>query len=215
MKNVRIIYKKKSLLKFVSHLDMNRFMTRVLRRTDIPFWYTEGFNTHLYINFALPLSLGFESDYEIMDLKLTDDAYSFEDAKKELERVMPEYIEIVSVASPWMKNAEIAFAEFRVSFEDGNFADALNAFLSKTEILTQKKSKKGVIKTVNLTEKIKSFSVDTIGDKAVLKITLPAGSSENINPVLLLDALKNENEYLPDYDITRTAVYNNNLELFV
>ena len=86
MRNVRIIYKKKSLLKFISHLDMNRFMTRVLRRTDIPFWYTEGFNTHLYINFALPLSLGFESDYEIMDLKITDDEYSFAQIKEKRHR---------------------------------------------------------------------------------------------------------------------------------
>ena len=140
MKNVRIIYKKKSLLKFVSHLDMNRFMTRVLRRTNIPFWYTEGFNTHLYINFALPLSLGFESDYEIMDLKLTDDAYSFDDAKRELDRVMPEYIEVVSVVSPWMKNAEIAFAEFSVVFDDTVFEKELENFLSSNEILTQKKS---------------------------------------------------------------------------
>ena len=215
MKSVRIIYKKKSLLKFVSHLDMNRFMTRVLRRTNIPFWYTEGFNTHLYINFALPLSLGFESDYEIMDLKLTDDTYSFDKAKEELNRVMPEYIEIVSVASPWMKNAEIAFAEFCVLFHEKDFADTLEKLLAKGEILCEKKNKKGVVKTVNLAEKIKRFSTEQIDDKTVLNITLPAGSSENINPVLLLDALRDINGGLPDYDITRHAVFNNNLELFV
>lgn len=215
MKNVRIIYKKKSLLKFVSHLDMNRFMTRVLRRTNIPFWYTEGFNTHLYINFALPLSLGFESDYEIMDLKITDDAYSFDEAKRELNRVMPEYIEVVSVVSPWMKNAELAFAEFKVLFDDGDFAKALEEFLSENEILTQKKSKKGTFKTINLAEKIKDFSVKVQDGKTELRIILPAGSSENINPVLLLDAFWEANGYLPEYDITRLAVFNNNLELFV
>ncbi len=215
MRNVRIIYKKKSLLKFISHLDMNRFMTRVLRRTDIPFWYTEGFNTHLYINFALPLSLGFESDYEIMDLKITDDEYSFAQIKEKIERVMPEYIEIVSVAAPWMKNSEIAYAEFCIEFENDDFARVLNAFLSREEIMIEKKNKKGVIKTVNLAEKIRRFSTYNIDGKTVLKITLPAGSSENINPVLLLDALKNENGYLPEYDIIRHSVLNNNLELFV
>lgn len=215
MKNVRIIYKKKSLLKFVSHLDMNRFMTRVLRRTNIPFWYTEGFNTHLYINFALPLSLGFESDYEVMDLKITDDNYSFEQAKKELERVMPEYIEVVSVSAPWMKNAEIAFAEFFIEFENADFVETLNAFLTREEILMDKKNKKGITKTVNLAEKIKCFSIAVMDGKTVLKITLPAGSSENINPVLLLDAIKNENGCLPDYDVIRHSILNGNLELFV
>ncbi len=215
MRNVRIIYKKKSLLKFVSHLDMNRFMTRVLRRTNIPFWYTEGFNTHLYINFALPLSLGFESDYEIMDLKITDDDYSFMQMQAELERVIPEYIEIVSVAAPWMKNAEIAFAEFYIEFDNADFAETLNAFLTRKEILMEKKNKKGVIKTVNLAEKIKQFKILCENEKTVLKITLPAGSSENINPVLLLDAIKNENGSLPDYDVIRHSVLNGNLELFV
>ena len=215
MKSVRIIYKKKSLLKFVSHLDMNRFMTRALRRTDIPFWYTEGFNTHLYINFALPLSLGFQSDYEIMDLKITDDTYSLDKAKEELKRVMPEFIEIVSVVSPWMKNAEIAFAEFKVLFEVENYAERLESVLSRKEILTQKKNKKGVVKTVNLAEKIKRFSITEYDGKTELKLILPAGSGENINPVLLLEAIQKEIGELPDYDITRCAVLNDNLELFV
>lgn len=215
MRNVRIIYKKKSLLKFVSHLDMNRFMTRVLRRTNIPFWYTEGFNTHLYINFALPLSLGFESDYEVMDLKITDDDYSFAKMRAQLDRVMPKYIEIVSVAAPWMKNAEIAFAEFYIVFENADFTKTLHNFLSRQEILMEKKNKKGVIKTVNLAEKIKQYDILCENGKTVLKITLPAGSSDNINPVLLLDAIKNENGYLPNYDIIRHSVLNENLELFV
>ena len=74
-------------MRFVSHLDMNRFMTRVIRKTNIPVWYTQGFNSRLYIAFALPLSLGFESDYEAMDLKITDDGYSHDDVVKELEDI--------------------------------------------------------------------------------------------------------------------------------
>ena len=194
---------------------MNRFMTRVLRRTDIPFWYTEGFNTHLYINFALPLSLGFESDYEIMDLKITDDSYSLDRAKEELIRVMPEYIEIVSVSAPWMKNVEISFAEFVVSFENESFTNVLKEFLSRDEIFTAKKNKKGVVKTINLAEKIKCFTVESVNGKSVLNITLPAGNGENINPVLLLDTVKSTGINLPDYEIARHKVFNSNMELFV
>ena len=34
---------------------------RALKRSKIDFWYTEGFHPHLYLTFALPLSLGYES----------------------------------------------------------------------------------------------------------------------------------------------------------
>lgn len=214
LKNVRVIYKKKSLLKFVSHLDMNRFMTRTLRRTDIPFWYTEGFNTHLYINFALPLSLGFESDYEIMELKLTDDDYSLDTMKSKLQAVMPRFIEIVSVHNPVMKNNEIAFAEFKIIFDDENYTDTLKTFLTRGEIVTSKKNKKGVLKTVNLAEKIKKWSIESFGGKTILSVILPAGSQENVNPVLLLDALKLATGEIPFYDITRHSVLNGNLEEF-
>ena len=62
-------------MRFISHLDMTRFMARVIRRAELPVWYTEGFNPHLYMTFALPLSLGFESEYEVVDIRLLDDGY--------------------------------------------------------------------------------------------------------------------------------------------
>ena len=129
-------------MKFVSHLDMNRFMIRAIRRTKIPVWYTEGFNCHAYVTFALPLSLGFQSEYEIMDFKVTDDNYSLESVKSELAAVMPEYIEIFAVAEPCLKAGKIAFATFDITFlsEANATLKTLKEFLSakKTWIKTNK-----------------------------------------------------------------------------
>ena len=141
MKSVRVFYKKRDRLKFISHLDMNRFMTRLLRRTDIPYWYTEGFNSHLYLNFALPLSLGFESDYEILDFKITEDNYPLDLIKEKLSAVSPDYVEIIKVAEPWLKTSEIAFARFLIAFSDnGALAPTLKQALESGEITTQKKN---------------------------------------------------------------------------
>ena len=52
MRTVRVFYKKLGRLKFISHLDMNRFMLRALRLSGLPVWYTEGFNPHPYATFA-------------------------------------------------------------------------------------------------------------------------------------------------------------------
>lgn len=212
LKSVRVFYKKRDRLKFISHLDMNRFMTRLLRRTDIPYWYTEGFNSHLYLNFALPLSLGFESDYEILDFKITDDNYSLDTIKEKLSAVSPQYIEIIKVAQPWMKTSEIAFAKFSLVFSKSGEAAAVEKALENGGIVTQKKNKKGILKEVNLSEAIKEFSL--LGENAV-EITLTAGSTQNVNPVLLIDAINEKYSLdIQNYSVKRVAVYDQHGNLF-
>ena len=201
-------------MRFVSHLDMNRFMPRVIRKTSIPVWYTEGFNSHVYLNFALPLSLGFESDYEAMDFKVADDTYSNESIFSELVRVMPQHIEIIKVADPVNKPGKIAFAEFKINFEDsGSIADSLNSFLNSGSIKVLKKSKKGIIKELELADKIARFEISATGNTQ-LKIVLTAGT-DNVNPQLLLSAFEDFlGKNLPEYSITRTMLYTENLEEF-
>ena len=72
LRNVRIFYEKKGRMKFVSHLDMNRFMSRLIAKAKIPVWFTEGFNQHAYMNFAVPLSLGYVGLYEVVDVKIIE-----------------------------------------------------------------------------------------------------------------------------------------------
>ena len=68
---VRLFFTKLDRAKYISHLDMNRCMSRALKRSGLPVWYTGGFNPHMYLTFPLPLSLGCESVYECVDLKMT------------------------------------------------------------------------------------------------------------------------------------------------
>lgn len=215
MKNVRVFYRKKSLLKFVSHLDMNRFMMRMLRQTNIPLWYTEGFNSHAYINFALPLSLGFESDYEVMDLKLTDDNYSALAVTEELKGVMPEFLEIIKTEEPVFKTGSIAFAKFEINFEDnGKLYDSLKEFLASNNISVLKKNKKGIEKEFLISDKINGFELTNSGN-TVLEIILAAGSTNNVNPTLLLSAFAQHIKCeLPFYSVNRTMLYTENMEEF-
>ena len=213
MRSVRIFFKKKGDMKFVSHLDLNRFMIRMIRKTNIPVWYSEGFNPHPYITFALPLSLGFESDYEVMDLRLDDDNFKNEDVLKELADKMPNGIELIESINPIMKAGEVAYASFDIDFfEDfDNIKESLNNFLSSEHIFSEKKTKKGSIKILDLKEFIKSFEL--AGTK--LKLTLSAGGSENLNPKLILDEFSRFiDTKLPPTLITRTMLYNSKMERF-
>lgn len=190
MKNVRIFYTKKGRMRFVSHLDMTRFMSRLIAKTKIPIWFTEGFHPHAYITFALPLSLGFESEYEVMDIRLTDDDFPLEEVVKRLNGACPEYIKILKAAEPVRKAGEIGFAEFEIVFDTSGkgFADNLKDFLNRDSIPVKKPAKRGGEKEIDLIPAIIDFSVKDELGQTVLNITLPAGSDNNINPTLVIDA---------------------------
>lgn len=40
MREVRLRFSKTGRLKYISHLDINRAMSRALKRAGIPLWYT-------------------------------------------------------------------------------------------------------------------------------------------------------------------------------
>ena len=209
LKNVRLFFKKSGPLRFVSHLDMNRVMTRLLRLSKVPIWYTEGFNRHPYITFALPLSLGFASELEVMDFRLESDDFDIKKAEQMIANVCPDGIEVIALKEPIFKSGKIAFADFEITFFKDSFADenSLNAFLNLPEILVSKKTKKGGLKEIDLAEKIKSFEI-VEGDELKLKLRLPAGGEDNVNPKILID------KYLSDlenssgfYNIVRTGLF--------
>ena len=201
-------------MRFVSHLDMNRFMSRIIHKTKLPIWYTEGFNKHPYITFALPLSLGFESDYEVMDFRIVDDDIPLENIKKAFEDVFPPYLEMVDVCYPVMKTGDVAFADFKVTFDSDNvnFYNLIQRIFSQTEIMVSKKSKKGAISEIDIAPKIKNCSINMDNNISVL-LTLPAGSKDNINPNMLLNYIEEQGD-LPEYIVCRTALYNDKLEIF-
>ncbi len=213
MRSVRLFYKKTGNMKFVSHLDMNRFMIRMIRMSKIPVWYSEGFNPHPYITFALPLSLGFESEYDILDFRLDDDAFSNANVVKALSPLMPDGIEIISCEEPIMKTKDISFADFYIDFSQdiSKHQALLDVFLSADVIEAEKKTKKGGMKTINLKEYLKDWCFE---DKSI-KFTLAAGGSNNLNPKLLLDTFSKANKIdLPPYSVRRGNIYNSEMVLF-
>lgn len=202
-------------MKFISHLDMMRFMSRLIRRADLPVWYTEGFNPHLYMTFALPLSLGFESDYEVVDIRLLDDGYPLDTLCEKLNSVCPPYIHFFDAKEPVLKTGDVALAKFVITFDDGGkIFEKINTFLNKDSIKVLKKTKKGGEKEIEIADKIKDFSLEKCEENTVLKITLPAGSVENLNPELFLNKFFEENGEKYFYSVNRTAIFDGKGNLF-
>ena len=184
MKNVRIFYTKTDRMKFVSHLDMNRLIPRMIRKAKLPVWYTEGFNRHIYINYAVPLSLGFEGEYEVMDIRLTEDDFPLEEVIHRLNEATVPGIVFLKAAEPVKPTKDIVFAEYELTFESGkeSLTQEVAAFLKSDSVLCSKKGKKGKIREFDLIPLIKSAEVS--GD--VLRLVLTAGNENNLNPTLVL-----------------------------
>ena len=200
-------------MKFVSHLDMNRLMIRVIRKSGIPVWYTEGFNRHIYINYAVPLSLGFEGVYEVMDIRLTYDDFSFEETIDRLNAAAPEDIEFLRAEAPVLPTVDIAFAEYELTFdpENAHLYEKLKEFLSKESVICQKKDKKGRIKEFDIIPKIKSAEFKD--GKALL--VLSAGNEGNLNPSLVLSKFFEETGIAPAFcSVKRLMLFDKDLKPF-
>jgi radical SAM-linked protein len=190
---IRTVFEKNGRAKYISHLDLYRFMLRAFNRSGLPIWYTEGYNPRPYITFALALSLGFESKCENMDFNLNEEV-DFDEIKNRLNNVMPEGILFNSVAFPQKKITEIAFAEYGASIateDSGILLQEFLKFMQKDSILVEKKTKKGMVQT-----DIKALSeitnVTQNQDSLDFNVRLPAGTQSNYNPMLLTNAFINE-----------------------
>ncbi len=218
MRCVRVILAKKGRAKYTSHLDMQRCMMRAVRRAGIDLWYTEGFNPHPYVTFALPLPLGVESDGEPVDIRLEGDISNTE-VKRKLNPVMPEGIEVVRVENAVNKPGDIAFAKYNIVLY--NFDDArekLLAALACGNLPAEKIGKSGrhkVTKQVNIAEMMGEYSVEEKDGFIEIDVVLAAGSTKNASPFLLLEALGTViGEKIEYKNITRKAILLANLEKF-
>lgn len=178
--NTRVFYSKLDRAKYISALDLNNCVIRAIRRSRLPVWKTQGFNPHTYVAFMLPLSLGQEGEHEAMDFRLLEDIPP-EEVIERLNASLPPDIRAREVAVPQYKYQDITAARYRV--EGAPERERFAEFMASPEILTEKKTKKGVI-TVDIKPLVELWECDG----ADLFLRLPAGSEFSVNPALLLGA---------------------------
>ena len=219
MRNVRIWFVKDFECRYISHLDLNRTMLRALHKSKLPIWHTEGFNPHPFATFPLPLSLGFRGVNECMDVKLEDDNYSLEEIIPKLNDCLPRGIRVFDATEAVMKAGKVAFASFTIKLSgdklpSGKICSQIKELLSQDKIEIEKKTKQKGYKTVDIEPGIKSYTLTEKFDFAQLDVTLSAGSSDNVNPNLLITALQNNTSAEYDVDITRNDLFDAEMRPF-
>ena len=148
MSSYRIEFSKTGIAKYISHLDLMRTMQRAFVRSGLEIKHTQGFNPHPYMVFALPLSVGVESDCELMDFELMNDIEP-DKILNALNPNLPEGIAVKCAYIPESKFKEIVWlsVDGRYEYDAGVTDDmlkSLRAFYSKSSIIITRKTKRGM-----------------------------------------------------------------------
>ena len=211
MRTIRVWFSKSGDACYISHLDLQRVMHRSLAKAQIPAWYSQGFNPHIYMTFALPLPLGQESVCEAMDFRCEDDAYPLDAIRDNLNAALPLGIRVLNVTEAKDKAGDIAAACYTMYLPDTAavrsavqiYNESENAFVSKIGKQNGRKTEK----QMDLKPHLLTMEYTVEGERLRFDMTLPAGSSVNLNPGLLVQFLQTVcSDDLSSAVILRTAV---------
>ena len=218
---VRIKFSKLGNLMYISHLDLARTMQRIMVRSGIDIWYSEGFNPQPKIVFAVPLPVGVESLCEFMDIKINS-YMSNDEIKERIENSFPGEMKVLEVYNPEQKFKNIAYIDYTIKLYSPKITEEtveniVNLF--KKECMITKKSKSGE-KVINISEYIRALEGENTSEGITLHAILTADNERYLNPELLIEAIRQEtglfsgepvNEY---YSILRNKMLDFDLNEF-
>ena len=214
-------YSKTGFLKYISHLDVLRFIQRSVKRAGINAKYSEGFNPHMKTSFGYPLSLGTESIGEYFELEVNE-KIDLDVFVEKMNSVMPKEMQIIKASvsedtDSLMKRCK--YAEYLISIESDTIDEnELNGYfkemLSEGVIyIRQKKNKKNklVSKEINTKELIDYLKAEKINDNKInvmavfktletgsmrveelIKLIIERGFEVDYSTIMKIDALDKE-----------------------
>lgn len=195
-----IKFTKDADIKFVSHLDLMRTIQRIVRRASLPVEYSKGFNPHMALAIAQPLSVGVYSCGDYLDLNLDEDMNE-EEVKDRLNKFSANGIRFLEVSkSPVIHNVKrlpaamalLDAAKYTIKIKYNDISKALEEvenLISKKEIITIKRTKKGE-KEADIKPFIRDFKCETEDNYLVIDTIISCGSRENLSADLLANVIK-------------------------
>lgn len=165
---VRFKFTKKGKFKYLSHLDITRFIIRAIKRAGIEIEYSQGFNPKPKISFSNPTPLGVESYAEYADAWLKDylDEKNF---KQTLNRELKPELMITRAANverklpSLMKDIAVALYVFKIRAGENMDIDKLEG-----NILGEP-SLKDSIYSMNIREENKLLLINLYGYAKLFK----------------------------------------------
>ena len=182
-------------IKFISHLDLMRTIQRIIRRSGVPIEYSKGFNPHMALSLAQPLSVGVYSDGEYMDIVLTEEI-KVADLLARLNEAAPptirfcgatpiEIVENVKRVPQAMALLDAGRYIIKLKLvNEENVEEKMASLLNENAWETLKKSKKGE-KMADIKPLVKELKYWVKDGELVINALIATGSRENLSADLL------------------------------
>ena len=173
----RIKYAKRGRIRFISHLDVKRAITRTLMRANVPLAYSQGFNPRPKISLGPPLPLGYESNCELADIFLAENMPE-ESLRRTLEAAMPKGLDLVGVErvlSDSTKLSQASSAHYVVELPGEEVADnadsLVRVFLEKESVIIER-VRKDTVKIVDIRHFVTEATVAEEADSRWLHVDI-------------------------------------------
>ncbi len=195
-KTVRITFRKAGRLQYISHLDLQRSMGRIIARAGLPVWYTKGFNPHPKLVFGVPLPVGVESECELLDLRLDRDIPD-EAVRDMLNAKLTEELCVLEINAPVSKFVDIGLADYSMTLKfqgaSQDMAERISALLTTAPLVITKKSKSGE-REVDITSMISHVKSEYLAESGEVHLSarLACGQTENLNASVVVGVLKDK-----------------------
>ena len=176
----RLFFNKYEEMKYISHLDLLRFMDRILRKSGIPVKYSQGFHPRPKISLGNPISLGTDAFNEAMDIELREDMTNEELFRRLNNKCVIgfEFTKVMDIDGKTSIAEEYKEMKFEIQ-GPGSSIEKIENLLSQDEIILIKE-KKGKIESKDLKPRIKKYEIDRENQKITMIL-------ENMSPNSLLN----------------------------
>lgn len=187
-------------IRFVAHLDLMRTIQRIIRRSGIDIEYSKGFNPHMALSLAQPLSVGVYSEGDYLDIVLNNpmDADELVDTLNKFTTPTIKFLwakgfeQIENVKRMPQSMALIDAARYIIKIEldsEENVLEQMDSLMSKDQWVTLKKTKKGQ-KEADIKPLIHELKYWVKDQALVINTLIATGSRENLSADLVSRYIK-------------------------
>ena len=215
----RALFEKTGNARYISHLDLMRVFQRAFKRAGLPLTHTQGFNPRPSVSIALPLSLGVESQCELLDFEL-ERLYACAEIREKLNAALIDGVYIREVYEQGQKLKNLALLQSRLVLEydrhiSDDAEDVIQSLFSRPELIVEKKGKNGTTQQ-DIIPMLRRISVKALSDQEVEIVALHSCQNPSLNPMQLSAAItKYLPELTPDYvRCFREEIYDTNETIF-
>ncbi len=190
----RLLFTKKDQAVWISHLDLMRLFQRAFKRSGLPLTHTQGYNPRPSVSIALPLSVGVESQCELLDFDLVGESIPCEEIVNRLNQNLIQGIEILQCYTQGQKIRDLAYlrCEITLEYDSGvpaKAANKLKKLFSADSLIVPKKGKNGIADQ-DIIPMIRTLEFRKEGRKELHIDALICCQNPSLNPMQLVSAIE-------------------------